>query len=396
MRKGWMRPSLVSAVALLVACSSDSDSTGLTSLHPTLSMHASDVIPVSGLDELYAAVNDPTHAGMRVELAPRIYMLDKTREHGGRIELQKDMTLAGQFGDQSAVIIDASGLSPDALKDGSLVTGAVRMGRGSNTVEWLTVRNATNGVASITTDLLLPGTTTATIAHVIASGSPRGFDIRNLAAAAGRALEVVLIDNELADNTSGTGQGMRIANLAGANGASIHATLSGNYAHGNIAGLVASNVGTQSATVEIESKGDRFDGNGNGTVLLAGLSSGAIAARGNLLRFAAHTSSFSHNTGALGTAFPTRAGIAAYGGVSVAANGAFDNIAELDVHSAKIDDNGGPDIAAWGAISSAALPAGTGNLTSIVLRGSSKKATVDKINSAPDEPAATNRVTVVR
>jgi hypothetical protein len=75
-----------------------------------------------------------------------------------------------------------------------------------------------------------------------------GFDIRNIGAAAGgRSLEVVLTDNELADNSLGTGQGMRIANLPGASGAHIHATLSGNYAHGNIAGCLAANQGTVSS-----------------------------------------------------------------------------------------------------------------------------------------------------
>jgi hypothetical protein len=184
------------------------------------------------------------------------------------------------------------------------------MGRGNNTVEWLTVRNVVNGTSAITTDLVLPGVTTVTIAHVVASGSAHGFDIRNTGAtAAGRSMEVVLTDNELADNVIGTGQGIRIANLPGANGAHIHATLSGNYAHGNIAGCLAANQGTVSSTVEIESKGDRLDDNGNGIVLLGGFSTAAAAARGNLTRFSAQTSQVDHNTGPLGAAFPARFGV---------------------------------------------------------------------------------------
>jgi hypothetical protein len=61
-----------------------------------------------------------------------------------------------------------------------------------------------------------------------------------------------------------------------------------------------------------------------------------------------------------------------------------------------MDDNGGPDVAAWGAITAAAQPAGTGNVVSIVLSGSSKKATVDTVASAPSELAGTNRVTILR
>ena len=303
------------------------------------------------------------------------------------------MTLTGQYGHQDEVVIDGSNLSAAALTDGTLTTGAVRMGRGNNTLEWLTVRNAVKGSAAISTDLALPGATTVTIAHVIASGSVHGFDIRNIgAAAAGRSLEVVLTDNELADNIVGTGQGMRIANLPGANGAHIHATLSGNYAHGNIVGCLAANQGTLSSTVEIDSKGDRFDENGNGVVLLGGLSTASAVARGNLTQFSAQTSQFDHNTGPLGAAFPARFGIGVYGGVSTTAMVASDNTARLELHSDKVDDNGGPDVAAWGAISSTLQPAGTGNLAAIVLQGSSKKATVAQTNSSPAEPSGTNRV----
>jgi hypothetical protein len=324
-------------------------------------------------------------------------MLDGTRSHGGRIELQQDMTLTGQYGHQDQVIIDGSNLSAAALTDGTLLTGAVRMGRGNNTVEWLTVRNAVKGSAAISTDLVLPGVTTVTIAHVIASGSVHGFDIRNVGVtAAGRSLEVVLTDNELADNNLGTGQGMRIGNLPGANGAHIHATLSGNYAHGNIAGCLAVNQGTVSSTVEIESKGDRFDENGNGVVLLGGFSTATAVARSNLTRFSAHTSQFNHNTGPLGAAFPAHFGVGVYGGVSTSAMVASDNTVQLELHSVKISDNDGPDVAAWGAISSTLQPAGTGNLAAIVLQGSSKKATVVPTNSSPAEPSGTNLVTIVR
>jgi hypothetical protein len=324
-------------------------------------------------------------------------MLDGSHPNGGRIELQNDMTLAGQPGRQDAVIIDASNLSAAALTNGTQLTGAVRVGRGSNTIEWLTVRNAVNGAAAIATDLFLAGATTVTISHVVASGSPRGFDVRNVGAvAAGRVLEVVLTDNELANNATGSGQGIRVANLQGADGARIHATLSRNYAHGNIAGCLAANVNTDAATVEIESRGDRFDENGNGCVLLGGNATGASFARRNIVRFSAQASSFENNLGPLPVVFPTRAGVAAYGGVATAANRASDNRVELDLHSVRMGDNGGPDVGAWGAITSATQPAGTGNVASITLRGSSKNATVNATDSAPSAFGSTNQVVILR
>jgi len=151
-----------------------------------------------------------------------------------------------------------------------------------------------------------------------------------------------------------------------------------------------------SSTVEIESKGDRFDDNGNGVVLLGGFSTATAVARGNLTRFSAQTSQFNHNTGPLGAAFPARFGMGAYGGTSTTAMAANDNTVQLELHSVKISDNGGPDVAAWGAISSTLQPAGTGNVAAITLQGSSKKATVAPTNSSPAEPGGTNRVTIVR
>ena len=391
------RSSFLAAVVFSAACSSESPSSATSPAVPSFTRQASEAIPVSTLDDLYSAVNNTANAGKQIIVLPGVYMLDGAQSHGGRIELQKDMTLSGQYGHQDEVIIDGSSLSVAALTDGTLLTGAVRMGRGNNTIEWLTVRNVVKGSSAISTDLVLPGVTTVTIAHVSASGSVHGFDIRNTgAAAAGRSLEVVLTDNELADNTLGTGQGMRIANLPGANGARIHATLSGNYAHGNTVGCLAANQGTLSASLEIESKGDRFDGNGNGLLLLGGFSTATAVARENHTRFSAQTSQFNHNTGPLGATFPARFGIGVYGGVSTSAMVASDNTAQLELHSVKITDNGGPDVAAWGAISSTLVPAGTGNRAAVVLQGSSKKATVAPTNSSPAEPGGTNQVAITR
>ncbi|MEP6905505.1 MAG: hypothetical protein ABI875_05445 [Gemmatimonadales bacterium] len=391
------RTFMVAATALIVACSGEPLAPGGPPPVTQLANHASLEVAVSTLDGLYTAINDPSNAGKHIELAAGTYILDGSRPHGGRIELQKDMTLSGQRGDKTAVVIEAANLSTAALTDGTLVTGAVRMGRGSNTVEWLTIRNAAKGAGAITTDLLLPGATTVTIAHVIATGNVHGFDIRNVGvAAAGRSLEVVLTDNELAHNVTATGQGIRVANLPGANGAHIHAVLSGNYVHGNIAGCLGANQGTLSASVHIESTGDRFEENGNGVVLLGGLASATAVATGNVTRFSALLSRFEHNTGLLSAIFPARYGIGANGGVTTSAFSASGNRVELDLHSIEAGDNGGPDVAAWGALSSTAVPAGSGNLVSVLLRGSSREATVNAINSDPVEPGSTNQVTIVR
>lgn len=394
---------LFAALVFVSACSSETSSPDIFS--PSVPQQdasgastktsAVGTISVSTLDALYAAINDSANAGKRIEVAAGTYLLDGTRPHGGRLELQKDMTLAGQKNHSDQVVIDASSLSAAALTDAGQVTGAVRMGRGHNTLEWLSIIKTVNGAAAVTTDLLLPGPAGITISHVIASGGARGFDIRNVGAgAAGRLLDVSLSDNQLLSNTLGSSQGLRIANLAGAKKAHIRAKLSGNISHGNIAGLLAANVSADSAGVDIESDRDVFNGNGNGVVLLGGNATGAAVIRSSLVRFSAFKTDIQHNTGTLPAVFPTRAGIAAYGGVAGAADRAFNNLVELELHNVSMQDNGGPAIRAWGAISSVAQPAGTGNVVSVTLKGNSKKLSVATIASDPTEAAATNKVLV--
>ena len=71
------------------------------------------VIPISNVEELYSAVNNPANAGATLVLAPGTYMLTPTdpygapRPKGGRIEFQMDMSLMGVGADRDAVVISA-------------------------------------------------------------------------------------------------------------------------------------------------------------------------------------------------------------------------------------------------------------------------------------------------
>ncbi|HWW84324.1 MAG TPA: hypothetical protein VNZ26_12010, partial [Vicinamibacterales bacterium] len=132
------------------------------------------VIRISNLTDLYMAVNDPANAGARLELQPEgsPYYLDISQPNGGRLELQPDMELAGTPGDAGAVVIDGSVLTSDS-------TGAIRIGRGNNVIEWLTVQNSTRTNAGINTDLApTTGVNAVRIAHAILKGNVRGIDFR--------------------------------------------------------------------------------------------------------------------------------------------------------------------------------------------------------------------------
>ena len=184
MRYRCLKLSLCTITAFLAACSRDV--TAPTTVVPGGISRAVSSLPVtnvSTIDSLYAVVNNPIYAGRDVRLTPNVYVLDPSRPFGGRLQLQQDMTLRGKAGYAASVIIDASQLQPAQFMDGTMVTGAIRVGRGRNTIESLTIRNAVFGSAGIETDLVGTGPTQIRIAHVIATGNVRGIQVRNVGAA---------------------------------------------------------------------------------------------------------------------------------------------------------------------------------------------------------------------
>lgn len=357
------------------------------------------IVNVGDMASLYAAVNAIANQGARVVLAPGLYLLDPSYPNAGRLELQPDMALQGAPGNPSRVVIDASALPASSYAVPPITTGAIRTGRGSNAIEWLTVRGATAGASAIATDLIATKYAQVRIAHVLARDSTRGVDVRNIgAASAGRMLEVDLADNEFADHVLGAGQGLRFLNID-APGATIAATLRRNHSHRNIAGCIAANIDTVGARIAIRSWADRFEGNGNGCVLLGGQGRAgpATPATGNLLTMEAHASSFQDNTGPLPAAFPIPGGILAVGGQSIGAgHRAFGNAVEIELWGVRMGNNDGPDINAFGALTSASAPAGTDNAALISLHGMPKVEAIAQTPSLPPEPAGTNTVEIIR
>ncbi len=92
-------------------------------------------------------------------LAPGVYALSPNGINAGRLELQRDMELQGSPGHPEDVVIDAGALPAASFGTGVIAPGAVRMGRGSNAIEWVTVQGAVNGPSAISTDLVSPGPT---------------------------------------------------------------------------------------------------------------------------------------------------------------------------------------------------------------------------------------------
>jgi hypothetical protein len=363
-------------------------------------------VTVSDVEGLYAAVNDPVNAGATVVLSPGHYSLTKldplgaARPNGGRLELQPNMSLLGVAGRAAEAVIDGSGVNgPSYAVPGAGGAGPIRIGRGRQSVEWLTILGSPAAAAGVVTDMIGTDPPSLRLAHVVSTGSVRGVDVRNQGTAAfGRQLTIEFEDDELFGNVTNNGQGIRFVN-SGADGASIVATLRRNYSHDNNIGFLASNLGSSRASIAIDSHDDRFEANIVGAVIFGGLTqTAATVANEDTVTFTMHAGSIAGNHGTL----PPQTfsgGLDVVGGsysVQGTAGSTSNNAVQVSIWGTSFGDNDAPDVSAWGAKAPAALLAGTDNTVVIDLHGKSAQASTFSTNSAPDEPAGTNRATVVR
>jgi hypothetical protein len=373
-------------------------------------------IYVSDVNELYAAINNADNAGTRIILNPGTYVLDASFPNAGRIELQKDMSLQGQPGQADQVIIDASTLPansfllPTTSFPGALRTGVIRIGNGTNSIEWLAVKAppSANALSVIETDLEITLQTQVRIAHCVISGGQIAVDIRNRDQLGdNRIIDARIEDNELFGNTFGFGQGIGIQNSRNVSGAVINAVLRNNYVHGNRMGIRAFNAVANHSSITVQSNNDRFEENGLGLSLIAGFDEYPIFnADNNVLSFEAHGATIINNDGQpappTGTAQALPGGVLLTGGqVTVNSLPGNSNNNRLDVgfFDCTFNGNFAPfDINAFGARSGypSANPAGTNNVVTLKLIGISANASVTTTPSFPTEQAGTDVVNVVR
>src|SRR5688500_11958807 len=286
---------------LITACTDAGDITAPTGSAPALAQRAfalpATVVHVADIEQLYAAVNDPANAGTLILLAPGTYVLSATdasgvvRPNGGRVELQQDMSMSGVAGDRAAVVIDAATLPASSFPTSFGRTGVIRIGRGSNAVEWLTIAGNPLAAAGIETDLGSTAEAWVRVAHVVAGNSARGVDVRNVGAAmAGRRLHAELVDNDLFRGV----EGIRIANFVGAHGGQITVVMSGNRSYENVLGCILENNRSNFSTIHVRSSGDRFYDNGFGCHVGAALATSGVFV-GTTTVLDAHGSAFIDN-----------------------------------------------------------------------------------------------------
>jgi hypothetical protein len=373
---------------------------------------------VSNVDELYAAVNDPVNSGSEIALAAGTYVLNADYPNGGRLELQTDMTLKGQPGQIDAVLIDQS-----SLPSTSLVlavggrTGGIRMGKGTNSLEWLSLKGANvsaNPFSVINTDLLSIETY-VNISHVKVdvNGCVIGINLRNrLAEHSGRKIYATLEDNEVfgAVNFNGLGVAAQIAN--GASQSLIKVTMRKNYIHGNRIGLLtfcsAQNATVINSRIEITSYADRIEGNGCGIDFTSAVNQTTTTVANNntaILKMYGSSISYNNPAGApqlapVNGAFPGAMTLTA-GYNSVNNIGGFDrasnNTMLVECTGCTISNNGSTDIYAYAAwCLPACVLAGSNNLAELYLHGVSANTIIESAASVPAEAAGTNVLNIFR
>lgn len=259
-------------------------------------------VQVRNVEQLYDEVNKTTNGGVTIELLPGFYELTDT---GGRLDLQPDMSLVGVIGDASAVTIDTQKLTAQTLAFGSSRGASIRVGLGSNAIEWLTIIGNPTAGAAIATELsdgsatTVSSPTTIRVANVTWSEPgtahmSRGVDIRNVGTAmAGRIVDAVI---DTCDFSQGQ-IGMRFGNFDGANNGEIHAVTKNNKCYENKMGCSLGNNRTDSAIVDVSSDTDSFFDNQAGCLIIGGIitPTNSLVSNRNTTAFVARNTTIENN-----------------------------------------------------------------------------------------------------
>jgi hypothetical protein len=354
-------------------------------------------VAVTNVEELYAAVNDSHNAGVEIVAAPGTYMLSATdstgtpRPNGGRLEFQEDMSLVGVVGDRTAVVINAFNLPASSFTGGAVPFGAIRLGRGRNSLEWLTVRDARGGQGNIVSGLTYNGTQFIRVAHIASTGS-NSYNLSLFNFGTAPVLDLDIVDNDLFEAFSGTRGGFRIRNSSGNAGGVINARLTGNRIWGNQFSLITNNNAT-GGVINVRSAGNRYYGNGNGLTILGGLN-----ASGNTINFEGYGDRYADNFA--GSTFD-RGGLVIVGGENDPGAGLSNgNTVTVSLFGCRFSGNDLWDLAAIGARSfpeSLGDPGSNNRVTVNISGMPSQQAGVEFFaHSLPAAFSTTNSVTVNR
>jgi hypothetical protein len=216
-----------------------------------------------------------------------------------------DFAIASQEENRPSVI-DGSKLPKTSFKPTGAGqpgrTGCIRMGRGHNTLSFVTLigNPNTEALSGIDTDLDYKNPVVE-ISHCVVKNSQQGIDIRNAAAnGMNRKLTAFIHNNVLTKNLVDIGhQGLSIQNANGADKSKIKVFMSNNRIFGNPFGMRVMNVNVINDTIEIISNGDKFDEHQTALIFWAGQQdmnvAGSRAVSGNVVSFISYDIHIGHN-----------------------------------------------------------------------------------------------------
>jgi hypothetical protein len=362
-------------------------------------------INVSTVEDLYAAVNDPSNVGASVILEKGRYVLSADdpkgarRPNEGRLELQADMSLIGVATDRSAVI-DTTLLPASSFVGPGGRTGTIRLGYGSNAVEALTIIGNPLSAAGIAVDLFGQAklaTGSIRISNVLSGDSSgqynsRGIDLRSVTTDMnGRVFDALITNCEV----FGCRQGIRIVHMDGASNGQIKAVMNNVRSFNNRTGCLIANNRTEGSKIEVTADDCVLENNGAGCVILGSLiSAGTGTGNGNDISLNAHRTRIRNNDGPVEM---DGGGIVATAADTPAKPGkASNNKVVINLFDCEVFGNQDTDFAVWGARNQRWITtsevSGTANSVAIELHGTTVK--VEATASIPYLATANNEVTV--
>jgi hypothetical protein len=260
-------------------------------------------IIIQSMTDLYSAINTPGHEDRTLILTPGTYILNSNQPNGGRLELQRDMSLVGVPGYPGLVIIDVSNLPESSyIWTPELRTGAIRMGLGYNSIESITIQNNAGNLhkirSLIETDLLGTPIAHINISNTTIRGASIGLAISNRQSLSNnRVLKIDLYGNDISNNiVESFKSGIQIQNSHGVSKAVIEIKMKKNFLHQNGTGLRAFSAASDNS-ISIESRLDRIWQNRLGLALMGGLIGTGNQSNNNKTFFEGDNTSIMNNVG---------------------------------------------------------------------------------------------------
>ncbi len=395
-------------------------------------LFAQNVVRVSTVEELYAAVNDPANEGAVIDVAPGTYVLTPTdlsgdprpnlgslvlppgsvlRGHNEYVDLDgdgvwdpRDPSLPDVYADPATeTIVDAANLTGLTFEMNVISLGL------DNGVERLTVRNNLNAGALIGVTIKpRTGGLKGVVTNCIVEGGQRGLRTHHEFESFSGLESSALFEGNISRHNSAPGFGIQIQN-GGVTNSTWDVTLRNNRSYGNTAfGLFVVAIASDNSELSVDSVNNIYEQNSLGVNLVArdgDLSCPVVyfsGSNGNQLRFVSVGDAIWNNNSGTNP----RGGVQARAGVRNSALGGTcsDNFLKLKlirtrfVQGVGVENRWGTerrDLTLYGAFGNGGIFPGSGNVAKLLLRRGHSDGSPGAFVCIDSDPPAANKVIVI-